>query len=100
MNVQALPCYAREGISKHGMKGEEEKRMRRGMKQVLTGASLASLALISASAAYGVILPGNFWPNPTLEDASTTEANAPNMGVGGTWRRGGGDFGVPTNPGP
>jgi hypothetical protein len=50
------------------------------------------------------ILAGSIWPNGTLENASISQANAPSMnntpGGAGTWRRGGADFGDPSNPGP
>lgn len=46
------------------------------------------------------ILPGSIWPNGNLEAMSSTQANAPAMDPAGTWRRGGGDFGPPSNPGP
>ena len=69
--------------------------------RLLASASMAVAGtLIATSAAQALILSGNFWPNPTLEDASATEPNSPSVGAGGTWRRGGADFGLPTNPGP
>jgi hypothetical protein len=69
--------------------------------RVWASASVAAFALLSASAAQAVVLSGNFWPNPTLETASTTgQLNSPAMGPTGTWRRGGGDFTGTPNPGP
>jgi hypothetical protein len=70
--------------------------------RVWAGASVAVAgALISTSAAHALVLPGNFWPNPTLEAASTTgQSNSPGMNPAGTWRRGGSDFTAGANPGP
>ena len=70
--------------------------------RVLASASMVVAGtLIATSAAQAVILPGNFWPNPTLETASTTgQLNSPAMDAAGTWRRGGGDFTGGPNPGP
>jgi len=78
-----------------------------GNRNVLSGLALAA-GVVMAFAATGQvkadILPGSIWPNGTLENASVTQANAPSMnntpGGAGTWRRGGADFGDPTNPGP
>lgn len=53
-------------------------------------ASLLGTAHVSADP-----IPGNFWPNPTLETPSLTQPDAP-----AGWRRGGADFSDPPGPGP
>jgi len=75
--------------------------MRGNMQRLSTA---LAVSFIGASVANADLLPGSFWPNGTLENASLTQANAPSLsdtpGGAGTWRRGGGDFGLPSNPGP
>ena len=73
-----------------------------GQKSLWAAAAVAAGMLIGTQTANAVVLAGNIWPNPTLENASTTQLNAPSMsnvvGGAGTWRRGGSDFNTPNPP--
>lgn len=68
---------------------------------VLAAALVAAGWGVGGSVAHADVLSGNFWPNPTLENASTSRPNSPSLsntvGGAGTWRRGGGDYADPPN---
>ena len=73
-----------------------------GLALVMAGACAMGVSKASANP----LLPGSFWPNGNVENASASplELNSPSMnnvpGGPGTWRRGGGDFTGGPNPGP
>ncbi|CAN5554220.1 hypothetical protein BH09PLA1_BH09PLA1_18310 [soil metagenome] len=74
-------------------------------RNVIRGLSLATCVaatVVCVGNANADILPGSLWPNGTLENASTTQADAPSLnntpGGAGTWRRGGADFNTPNPP--
>lgn len=68
---------------------------RRNSGSVTTIMAAVAAGLVGSALAYADPIPGNFWPNPTLETPSATQVDAP-----AGWRRGGGDFGDPTSNPP
>ena len=60
-----------------------------------TSLAACAVSLIGSARVYADPIPGNFWPNPTLEIPSVTQPDAP-----AGWRRGGADFSDPPGPGP
>jgi hypothetical protein len=75
--------------------------MQRISRRIWTiGAVALTAGVFAETGARADILPDSIWPNGNLEAPSATQANSPAMQPNGTWRRGGGDFGAPNNPGP
>jgi hypothetical protein len=54
------------------------------------GLAVCAVGLIGTTRLHAQILPGNFWPNPTLETPDPADNTRPEG-----WQRGGGDFGSP-----